>query len=79
MPSIMLNQMRPCLSIMLFAVEVGEAVQELSEVLVRCDYIRFSGDEGANGVLSAEERVRICVTVINAAVCLEKDNYNAKV
>lgn len=63
----------------LFAVEVGEAVQELSEVLVRCDYIRFSGDEGANGVLSAEERVRICVTVINAAVCLEKDNYNAKV
>ena len=63
----------------LFSVEVGEAVQELSDVLIRCDYIRFSDDDGENGVLSAEERVRICVSVINAAVCLEKDNYNAKV
>ena len=63
----------------LFSVEVGEAVQELSDVLIRCDYIRFSGDVGENGVLPAEERVRICVSVINAAVCLEKDNYNAKV
>ena len=63
----------------LFSVEVGEAVQELAEVLIRCDYIRFSGDAGENGALSAEERVHICVSVINAAVCLEKDNYNAKV
>ena len=63
----------------LFSVEAGEAVQMLSEVLVRCDYVRFAGDDGENGAMPTEERAEICNSVINAAVCLEKDNHNAKV
>ncbi len=63
----------------LFSVETGEAVQVISEVLVRCDYVRFSGDEGESGCLSAEERAQLCGSVIDAAACLEKDDYNVKV
>ena len=51
----------------------------MSEVLVRCDYVRFAGDSGENGVISVEERAQICSNVTNAAVCLEKDERNAKV
>ncbi len=63
----------------LFSVEAGEAIQMMSEVLVRCDYVRFAGDSGENGVISVEERAQICSNVTNAAVCLEKDERNAKV
>ena len=63
----------------LFSVETGEAVQSMSEVLLRCDYVRFAGDDGAYGVMSAEERAQVCSSVINAAVCLEKDDRNVKV
>ena len=62
----------------LFSVEAGEAIQVLSEVLMRCDYIRFSGDDGEAGKFSVDERIRICSSVIEAAVCLEKDEINAK-
>ncbi len=68
-----------CLSSGLFSVEAGIAIQSLSDVLVRCDYVRFSGDEGEAGTFTQEERLRICGEVINAAVCLEKDDRNAKV
>lgn len=63
----------------LFSVETGESVQVLSEVLSRCDYIRFAGDKGEAGSLPVEERREICSSVINAAHCLEKDDYNVKV
>ena len=63
----------------LFSVEAGEAIQMMSEVLLRCDYVRFAGDGGENGVISPEERAQICSNVTNAAVCLEKDERNAKV
>ncbi|MCR4938631.1 MAG: hypothetical protein K5930_00820 [Treponemataceae bacterium] len=63
----------------LFSVEAGEAVQMISELLSRCDYIRFSGDEGEKGSLSTDERARICEAAIDAASCLEKDDYDAKV
>lgn len=67
------------LSCGLFSVEAGVAIQSLSDVLVRCDYVRFSGDDGEAGTFPQEERQRICGEVINAAVCLEKDDRNAKV
>lgn len=57
----------------IFSVEASMAVQGLSDILLRCDYIRFSGDTSEKGVLTQEERISICSSVLNDSECLRKD------
>lgn len=53
--------------------EVFGATEIIADTLLRCDYVRFSGDTGEQGVLSGEERSSLCSQFITAVACYDKE------
>lgn len=53
--------------------EAVGATEVIADILVRCDYVRFSGDTGESGTLSAEERSTMCSEFITAVQCYDRE------
>lgn len=53
--------------------EAAGAVDVIAGILLRCDYVRFSGDAGESGSLGVEERNTMCADFMKAVVCFDRE------
>lgn len=53
--------------------ESSSATEQIADILLRCDYVRFSGDTGETGLLSQEERSNMCSRFLDAVACYNRE------
>lgn len=53
--------------------EAFGATEVISDILRRCDYVRFSGDTGEAGTFSGDERNSLCSDFLTAVECYDRE------
>lgn len=53
--------------------ESSGATEQIADILLRCDYVRFSGDSGEAGLLSENERSGMCSQFLDAVACYNRE------
>lgn len=54
--------------------EAFAATEVIADILLRCDYVRFSGDTGETGTLSGDERSKLCSEFLTAIACYDRES-----
>ncbi len=54
--------------------EAFGATEVIADILLRCDYVRFSGDTGETGTISGEERSTLCSEFLTAVACYDRES-----
>lgn len=49
------------------------ATEVIADILLRCDYVRFSGDTGVSGTFTEEERSKLCSDFLTAVACYDRE------
>lgn len=49
------------------------ATEVIADILLRCDYVRFSGDTGESGTFSENERSDLCSEFLTAVACYDRE------
>lgn len=54
--------------------EAFGATEVIADILLRCDYVRFSGDTGETGTISGDERSTLCSEFLTAVACYDRES-----